>query len=99
MSTNRDIGTSGMAAAILNFWFPVVPYSVLITSVELLGYENGGLAVGIVLLFRSQAELCDFTVYRPPSWIFAFWVRDPHVKKILILFFFNTYSPKIPNQL
>jgi hypothetical protein len=57
-------GTSGLAAAILNFSFPL-SYSIFSDStIEFLDLENNELAVGIALLSCIEAEIQVLLVWR-----------------------------------
>ena len=58
MYTNRHIDTSGLLAAILEFWLPVS--FVCVSALALLKWltaPNGGLAVGIFFLSLQEADI------------------------------------------
>ena len=52
------MGSSGLAAAILDFRLPVTSDGVCNGAVVFLDPENMGAAVGIILLSCLQAEIC-----------------------------------------
>ena len=61
------VGTSGFAAAILNFLLPVSASSLPDRNTEFLDPENIGIADGIYLLSCTEAEIRVLTVRPPPS--------------------------------
>ena len=69
MSTSRDISTSGLETAILDFPLPVGLHSILLSAIGLPDSENAGLAVEISFLSHLQAEILTVPIRRPPFWI------------------------------
>ena len=61
------VGTSGFAAAILNFLLPVSISSLPDSTTEFPDPENKRVAVGIYLLSCIEAEIRVLTVRPPPS--------------------------------
>ena len=66
------MGTSGLAAAILDYGLPLTPHNIRNSPIEFLGPENGVVAVEISLLSFTEAEIWELPVWRPPSWIMDF---------------------------
>ena len=60
------MGSSGLAAAILDFRLPVTSDGVCNSAIVFLDPENMGVAVGIILLSCLQAEICLGVVSPPP---------------------------------
>ena len=54
----------------MDFSLPVWSHSILMSLNGKLDPENIGIAVGILLISRLEAEIHAFEVWRPPSWIF-----------------------------
>ena len=52
------------------FPLPVWSHSILMNPNGKLDPENKGLAVGVLLISCLEAEIHEFEVWRPPSWIF-----------------------------
>ena len=55
--------TSGLAAAILNFWLPVSSSSVCNNLIEKLDPKNAGVVVGILSLSRLRAEIYEILAF------------------------------------
>ena len=55
--------TSGLAAAILNFWLPVSSSSVYNNLIEKLDPKNVGVVVGISSLSRLRAEIYEILAF------------------------------------
>ena len=60
------MGSSGLAAAILDFRLPVTSDGVCNSAIVFLDPENMGVAVGIILLSCLQAKICLGVVSPPP---------------------------------
>jgi hypothetical protein len=62
-----DTGTSGLAAAILNFPLPVSRWILHNNVMKFPDPDNVGLAVGISLLSCIEADIYVHSVWQPPS--------------------------------
>jgi hypothetical protein len=91
VSTSWDTCTSGLQAAILDFWLPLTSDNILLSAIELAVLENMVVAFGISILSCLQAEIHALPVYRPPSWISDFRLR----RKVLGVVPLRCWTPKM----